>query len=100
MNPGNLCSRYIDSSFSTSKPTSSEGRLKKNKDDSREQWKFLNSILSNSQENVCPLAATSFQTFFTKKVEDIRALTSGSAPPRVLPRDRAKLEVFHAGDYS
>ena len=70
------------------------GKIEENKDDSREQWKILNSILSNNQENVCPLAATSFQTFFTKKVEDIRALTSGSAPPRVLPRDRVKLEVF------
>ena len=32
--------------------------------------------------------------FFHEKVDDIRAVTSGSAPPTVLPRSGVKLEVF------
>ena len=54
----------------------------------------LPSDLSSNQENSCPLAAVAFQSFFTKKVEDIRSLTAGSTPPTVLPRTLSKLEGF------
>ena len=70
-------------------------KIEENKDNSKEQWKILNSILTSSnQENSCPLAAVAFQSFFTKKVEDIRSLTAGSTPPTVLPRTLSKLEGF------
>ena len=70
-------------------------KIEENKDNSKEQWKILNSILTSSnQENSCPLAAVAFQNFFTKKVEDIRSLTAGSTPPTALSRTLSKLEGF------
>ena len=55
---------------------------------------FRNRVSAIGKDRLWSTRAELVWSFFTKKVEDIRSLTAGSTPPRVLPRTLSKLEGF------